>query len=1083
MANSYRDMIAAAEAAKNTGLDLSHYIEWLDSCVNHEFISANVRSVEGQEAFDIIAGEKLRIASEKANQAANSDVRFVNKSYRHLYAGGWFASGVDPLANWEPMSWGQMKPNKPRWNASKQRFIKYEAVGATGTRMFVPNVPFAVARKVVERFNFGKPADYQLSLSELEMACLWKEGGFWAWLIEHPEIPLLICEGAKKVGAAFCAGFPAIGLPGIWNGRQAKPKDPETLKHWKPQLKDELKMFAQPGRKIVFAFDADEKIATQQKVWKALEATAFLFLKDTKAQPYFASWEADQGKGIDDFIAANGQDAFAGIVAAAQSYEEWKIGCELARELTRIPDLKINQKLIDIDLEALPKEGILAIVAPKGTGKTQHFLKPLVEAEDSMLLIGHLINLTKANSQRMSATYRSDLDRAAGRFINGDGELVYRVSTVIDSLMSFNPKDFEGSVIVLDEICQLLRSALTSRNISKRGNRGAILSRLREILQRARLVVVADADLSDWALQYLEQLRGDGQKAYLIKNSYKPDGYLVSLYEGAGPAAIIDDALKAYKDELAKGESGKHIAIACDSQAKAKVIAEMARQIEGAEVLEIHSDTSGGELEAEFIRHPDQYLSYQDKPLLLVYSPSLGTGVSIESQNIAHVFGVFQGASISDTDILQMLGRVRIACPRSVWVARKGTAYSRLGRSKSPAAIKEELRIMATVTASAIRCELTETAYSGLTSFDWEDDPHIEAYAQIEAARNRAMPNLRARVVYRLKAEGNRIGMRNEWESLPTALAMKATREQLELAEAKAVASRDDIDEVTAALLAAKESPTIEERQALSKYHLADFYCAEVTAQLILDDKKGRTRSEAKSFEELMDKSLAVKRDVSAIEAQLKWGDVLMPQDVRSGALAAEVRLLLGLDKWIAREDSWASNSKELADFKELCLRERVQLSIKRALGYTVKADATPQQILGDLLRQVGVRTESELKQVDGERQRLYHIDASKLAQQRALTERRAQKRLKAEQGKESAPNLESDHPLEKVITPPHLNKTTQGGDHFSEKDQSSEDKTLQKRSDYGAPPPKNDQLALAGVTPSILDDDFYDESAWRKHR
>ena len=1074
--SSYREMLAATDAAKRPALKLSHFIEWADSCVNHEFIAANVRSVEGQEAFDIIAGEKHRIACEKANQAANSNVRYVNKSYRHLYAGGWFVSGVDPLANWEPMAWGQMKPDKPRWNSAKQKAVKYEAPAATPTRLFIPHVPIESARKVLERYNSGVYAHQQLSLTELETACHWGEGGFWGWLIDHPEIPLAIEEGAKKVGASFAAGIAAIGLPGVWNARKPKPKDEEALKHWKAELKDEIVLFAQPGRKIVFAFDADEKPKTQATVWAAMEASAFLILKDTQAQPFFASWHSSQGKGIDDFVASNGADAFAAVINAARDYEEWKIQCQLSGELTRSPDLLINQKLIDIDLDALPKEGIIAIVSPKGSGKTQRFLKPLVEGEDSALLIGHLINLTKANSQRMSCTYRSDLDRAAGRFLNADGEVVYRVSTVIDSLMSFNPKDFEGAAIVLDEVCQLLRSALTSRNISKRGNRGAILTRLREILQRARRVIVADADLDDATLRYLEDLRGERKTAFLVKNIYQPEGYDVTFYEATAPSGIISDALDIYKAELAKGQSGKHIAIACDSQAKAKVIAEMARQIKGAQVLEIHSDTSGGELESEFIRNPDQYLSYQDVPLLLIYSPSLGTGVSIESPNIARVFGIFQGASIVDTDILQMLGRVRCNCPRSVWVSQRGTAYSRLGRSQSAATLKEELRIMATVTASSIRCELTETAYSGLTSFDWESDPHIQSFCHIESLRNRAMPNLRARVAYRLKAEGNRITMRNEWDSLPTALAMKATREELAQAEAKAVASRDDIDEVTAALLAAKEAPTIEERQSLSKYHLADFYCAEVTAQLILDDKKGRTRSEAKSFEELMNKDLAVKRDVAAIEAQLKWGDTLMPQDVRSGALAAEVRLLLGLDKWIAREDSWASNSQELIDFKELCLRERVSLSIKRALGYTVKPDATPQQILGDLLRQVGVRTENKQKRVDGELVRIYEIDSQKLNELKSLVERREEKRSEAAQAIDYS-EINEDF---RCNTPPLLNKKPEGGVTPTGKDQRTEDgETLRKRSDEGA----GAQLAIAGTTPKVFDDDFYDESAWRKHR
>lgn len=1036
--------------------------EWRDSCVSKEFIDANVRLLGGEEAFDSIAGTAYRLAGESANQMANSAVRRVNANNRHLYAGGWRVSGVDPLNNWEPMKWGQLKPNTPVYDELKKRYKKYESPHREGTRAFIPYVPLEVARLVLDRHNRTAGKDRQLDSDEFERAVLSGKGGFWGWLIKHPEVPLLICEGAKKVGAAFGAGYAAIGVPGVWNARKPKPRgdDGKVVAGFKDALKDELVIFAQPGRKIIFAFDADERISTQKTVWKAIAATSFLYLKDTKAKPHFTSWDAEDGKGIDDYIKANGVESFATIVAAAKSYEALKISAAIDRQLTREPDLSVCQEKLSIDFAQLPNSGIIAIVSAKGSGKTQRFLQPLAEAERSAFLIGHLINLTKANSVRMGCTYRSDLDRAAGRFINSDGEVCYKISTVIDSLMSFNPKDFKGSVIILDEICQLLRSALTSRNIGKRGNRGAILTRLRQIIQAARLILVADADLNDWALEYLEALRGDGQPAFLIENNYIPEGYRVTLFGASSPTALIAAALADYTAQLANGKDGKHIVISCDSQAKAKVIAEMARKIDGAIVLEIHSDTSGGEEEKDFIEQPDQWLDKQDRPALVIYSPSLGTGVSIENQNIGHVYGVFQGASIIDTDVLQMLGRVRTNCDRSIWIAKKGSAYSRLSHSGDPAELKKVLKDRTDTVAFSIRDELTEVAHCGLTSFDWENDPHIQAFCAIEAERNRSMPNFRARVIERLKAEGNVISSENEWEAPSMGAAMKATREQLEADEAAAIEKAEDIGETMAKLIATKESPTAEERQALTKYHLADFYISEVTAALVLADKKGERRRHVKAFEELMDKDLSISRDVAAVDRQLRWGDSLSAQDIRGGSLASETRRLIGLKDWIERTDSWASGCDELEAFKANCLQERVKNGIKLALGYTVKPKTSAQQILGDLLTQVGVKVLVKKKGTDGAVVRHYSIGPKQLSELKELVASRAAKR---EAPPLDVQNLKGTPPSDTQNlkgTPPYLNKKQEGVPLSQKTEQEAERETPKNEVITVAAP----QLELCGV-------------------
>ena len=42
--------------------------------------------------------------------------------------------------------------------------------------------------------------------------------GFRTWLAQQPQIPVIICEGAKKAACLLSLGYAAIALPGIFNG-------------------------------------------------------------------------------------------------------------------------------------------------------------------------------------------------------------------------------------------------------------------------------------------------------------------------------------------------------------------------------------------------------------------------------------------------------------------------------------------------------------------------------------------------------------------------------------------------------------------------------------------------------------------------------------------------------------------------------------------------------------------------------------------------------------------------------------------------------------------------------------------------
>ncbi|MEO0835534.1 MAG: DUF3854 domain-containing protein [Cyanobacteria bacterium J06642_3] len=93
----------------------------------------------------------------------------------------------------------------------KIKTIKYETPFKTPTEVFFLKVPLHIWQKIGSR--------YQVALRE--SIIIVKQGraiGFWAWILAHPEILIIITEGAKKAGGLLSAGYCGVALPGINNG-------------------------------------------------------------------------------------------------------------------------------------------------------------------------------------------------------------------------------------------------------------------------------------------------------------------------------------------------------------------------------------------------------------------------------------------------------------------------------------------------------------------------------------------------------------------------------------------------------------------------------------------------------------------------------------------------------------------------------------------------------------------------------------------------------------------------------------------------------------------------------------------------
>lgn len=202
------------ESLDNSKLIEKHQREWvINSGVDKTLTSLNVLSLHGPISYEYLLYTLSKTARRNDGRLQNKYL----KKYAHIEAGGWWISGLDPLNNWSSMNWGRFKPDHPRqeWATHTQKNIKYESPPKTPNRVTYLRVPLHIWQMVAKLHNVPMPED--ITITEEGEAL-----GFWPWVVENLEIPIILTEGEKKAGCLLTLGFVAIGLPGIWNGRVGK---------------------------------------------------------------------------------------------------------------------------------------------------------------------------------------------------------------------------------------------------------------------------------------------------------------------------------------------------------------------------------------------------------------------------------------------------------------------------------------------------------------------------------------------------------------------------------------------------------------------------------------------------------------------------------------------------------------------------------------------------------------------------------------------------------------------------------------------------------------------------------------------
>jgi hypothetical protein len=873
---------------------------------------------------------------------------------------------------------------------------RYDAVKNSGLKYFYPTVPSFYREQINAELSVT------LSLS----------GSFWEQVRHSPEVSIFDCEGAPKalalvgIGYAAISGFGAFG--GVEKNEYKTFKRPigkrksgkmggysvEKVALPKARLAKGLSDLATKGRRIILVPDMDTNPATRRSV-----ANAFLhrsrLLEKLGVAVRIAYWDSSLGKGIDDVLEAHGEAVAKHILDNPLTPAEFSLKIELSFELAR-PNAIVHTRNLQDDAPDLPKTGFVFSDSGTGTGKTK--LAARLTAGNSVLAPYPLRSLAKSAAIGLNANYRNEgkLDRSQGAYYDGD-ELSDRLTIVYDSLPKVNLRNqFAGELddLVLDEITHGLRHALTGATCKK--ERLQIIEKLIEAIRSSKRIIAFDADLTRVELDILRELR-PGEVEFYLKNTRKPDPYVTHWLTLPSKQPTVAKAIEATLELIPQklAPTGL-IHWATDSLATSEKISAYV----GAEQCAI--------INSDRIRDKDPRAAlaiagkFDDLEAMgvrfVITSPSVIQGLNWEeSGRFVGVVGTFSGCSITPRQMRQALARVRETVDRIVWASPHRRAPGKWGNESDPRIIKKRLLERDQFNRASIGSDL--------------DLSESQAYAADFAARLIAADNLwQATPATSLKVlledHGHTIApvcVDSSGESFAAAAADWQAKQDRALFDAEILT---DIEAQSLKVKAESDRLSPEERRSLSRWELCHFYgisSGGLTLELIERDRDG-LRGKVREFEKLFSSD---GEELAMAAAKDSAGGSAIDAD-RSLA-ARRVRMAIGLPEMISllQEKTLSKDAPEMIAFADRCLQ--MAGAVKSGVNYSVKSDASPVKILGELLTQVGLALIGTRTRVDGKPVWVYRLDSRKLANLSEIAESRFQQGI-------DRPEQADPHPSEKTI-------------------------------------------------------------------
>jgi hypothetical protein len=619
-----------------------------------------VQSLGGDESLERLTENAIEAIGKDQKvphsfQYATAPVAKILNRYKDMSNEGWWASGIDILTG-EDSQWGCFKPDRPRVSQDKGKPIKYEHPAKCPTEIFALKVSYAIGLKIAKKH--GLEGEYLARLGDNSLDSEDRE--FWQWVRENPSITLLITEGAKKAGSLLSAGYAAIALPGIYSGyRQLKDCHGKAIDL--PYLIPKLEKFCQAGREISFFFDQDTKPKTIKNVQIAIQKTGKL-LEDQGCKVSVARWDKSH-KGVDDLIAAKGEDEFDQVHKKRISLEKFNLEIIKAYSLDKwlkfhrfTAKEKINQQYLDIDP---PKKGeILIVNSPTNTGKSTLLKKWSKEIFSDM----GIIRIGNRNSLELqfcneSEFYHLQSEKDLSDILLSDPKK--RVSFCFPSLIYTNSSHWENTVIYGDEIDGTIQQALF---LNKDPDN---LDRFKEALELCDRGVFLSGTLYDHHVDYLKALCPT-KTFRIVQNTHQPQRPKIKLLAGTFSEENPEKINSRDKSPLLDRILSDHepIMIQSDSKHFLNCLAKMLGEKENTDTLLVTADTLITDKKVrDFIENPNQYIKeHSDKNptrrLVVLASPTMTSGNDITIKYFSRDYHYYCG-QLSAVLISQKIIRIR----------------------------------------------------------------------------------------------------------------------------------------------------------------------------------------------------------------------------------------------------------------------------------------------------------------------------------------------------------------------------------------------------------------------------------------
>ena len=701
-------------------------------------------------------------------------------------------------------------------------------------------------------------------------------------------------------------------------------------------------------RHIYITFDQDYQPKTIKAVTTAIIKLGYLLtLADTTVK--VISWLPSLGKGVDDFITNQGETSFNEVYQAALPWEVWK--AKSFSQFTYLTNLELNSRYLP--LTAIPDSArLIAVKSPKGTGKTEFLAHIVSQAQQNgrkVLVIGHRIKLLQNLCQRFGLKYISDISNE--QEIN-DGSF----GLCIDSLhpksqAHFDNKTWENAVIVIDEVEQVLWHCLNSTTC--KNNRVAILKTFKKLLQKVLnsqgQIYIADADLSNIAVDYILALSGRPVEPFVIYNHWQAtakEADTIYNYSENTPKRLVRDLEKHIR------EGGKPFV--CLSAQKLTspwgtrtLEAYLSKQFPDAKILRIDSESQ--------VQYHDETLVNYD---IVLASPAIETGVSINLRgHFTSVWAIAQGVQTPES-VCQALARVRENVPRYIWVASYG--FNRVGNGST--SIPSLLTGGHRLTQANIRL-LQQSDFESIDDIDTGfQGESLLCWAKMAVRVNAAMVNYRAytqeiltanghQLVEKLKATANSFQEQNCLTA-----AINAVQQQNYEAECQAISQACELYQREYQQLRYKLVKTRAQKLSVRKYELKLRYGVTVTPQLVQQDDQGWYKQLRLHYFLTLGRQYLASRDALIASNLIKQGQgSLFTPDFNNSQLGAIINTMEILKIPLLLEESereFKNSDEDLRELGEIALTHRNQ--IKAVTGIGLSQNATPIRIIKRFLTQLG---------------------------------------------------------------------------------------------------------------------------------